>query len=313
MWSDWISELRPKTLFLGSSNCALGCALGLFYSQVNLYTITVSILIVLTGTLLQILSNFANDYGDAITGADKVGKRVGPIRTSMTGAMSLNRLRRGMAVVIICAAITGFLAVFMAAYSDLNVVAWFLFLGVISIIAAISYTVGIAYGYKSLGDFSVFIFFGLLAVLGSQILVTSAGGGGTEFYPDTLLLGCATGFASAMVLHVNNMRDISNDLIANKKTLAVRLGYKLSVIYHVAMLIAVIVLSFYACFLSHKGREFILVFIALIPLIASVVRVAKNVRNSEKIARELRFTVIGTFLHNIAWIIVLIIDYWFYL
>ena len=112
MIKDWIKEARPQTLLLGATNCAVGCGLGFYYGAVNAYNIAAAFLIIVTGMLLQILSNLANDYGDAFKGADGAN-RLGPIRGVMTGAISLNGLKRFMAIVTILLSVTGLSAVYM--------------------------------------------------------------------------------------------------------------------------------------------------------------------------------------------------------
>lgn len=311
MLQDWIVELRPKTLLLGGTNCAVGCGLGFYYGAFNLYNLTAAVLIIVTAVLLQILSNFANDYGDAYRGADRAD-RLGPIRAVMTGSITVRQLRRAMAVVTMLACFFGLIAVVMTLGNDFKILAWFLFAGVIAIVAAIFYTVGMAYGYKGFGDISVFVFFGLLSVLGPQIMITNASGGGTEIYPDALLLAISIGAGSVMVLHVNNMRDAAQDKISGKRTLATRLGTKLSAVYHVILFAIVVLCSFAACFLSHKFWEFAILAVGLTPLMASVFRVVKNSRDAKILAPELKFTSLGNAVHNLAWLIVLTVDFWVY-
>lgn len=311
MLQDWIVELRPKTLLLGCTNCAVGCGLGFYYGAFNLYNLTAAVLIIVTAVFLQILSNFANDYGDAYRGADRAD-RLGPIRAVMTGSITVRQLRRAMAVATMLACFFGLIAVVMTLGNDFKILAWFLFAGVIAIVAAIFYTVGMAYGYKGFGDISVFIFFGLLSVLGPQIMITNASGGGTEIYPDALLLAISIGAGSVMVLHVNNMRDAAQDKISGKRTLATRLGTKLSAVYHVILFAIVVLCSFAACFLSHKFWEFAILAVGLTPLMASVFRVVKNSRDAKILAPELKFTSLGNAVHNLAWLIVLTVDFWVY-
>ena len=311
MLNQWISEARPRTLVLASGNCIVGAALGFYYGAVNLYTLTLALLIVITASFLQILSNFANDYGDAISGADAVG-RLGPMRSIMEGGITLNQLRRGMAVVILCAAFTGFIAVCMAFGNNLDAIALFLFLGVISIVAALLYTIGLAYGYKGLGDIAVFIFFGPLSVICQQIMITADSGGGTDIYPDTIALSVSIGLESVMVLHINNMRDMATDRINGKHTLAVRLGARLSAIYHAILFGIVVLTSFAACYMSHKGTEIAILAITLIPLMASTVRIVRNVSDARLVAAEFKFTILGITLHTLGWIIVLTVDFWYY-
>lgn len=311
MIKDWIKEARPQTLLLGATNCAVGCGLGFYYGAVNVYNIAAAFLIIITAMLLQVLSNLANDYGDAYKGADGAN-RLGPIRGVMTGAISLQGLRRFMAIVTVLLTITGLTAVYMTLGSDPHAFAWFIFLGVISIFAAILYTLGVSYGYRGLGDISVFLFFGVLAVLGPQIMITNASGSGFEVYPDAFMLCVSVGAGSVMVLHVANMRDIAEDTLNGKRTLAVRLGYKLATVYHSSLFVAVAASSFLACFVSHKGWEISILALALIPLAASAYRTIVNVTDGKKVAKELKYTLIGCAIHHFAWIIVLLVDFWVY-
>ncbi len=311
MLHDWMEELRPKTLLLAGTNCAVGCGLGFYYGAFNLYNLAAAFLIVLTAVLLQILSNLANDYGDACRGSDRAD-RVGPIRGIMTGAVTMWQLRRAMAVVIVLACICGLGAVVMTLGGDLRALAWFLFAGVICIVAALCYTVGAAYGYKGLGDLSVFIFFGLLAVIGPQMMISNASGGGLEIYPDSVMIGISLGAGSVMVLHVNNMRDAPQDKISGKRTVASRLGPRWSVVYHIVLFAVMVLFSLSACFRSHKFWEFSILAVALIPLLASVIRVARHVHDPKLLAPELKFTALGNAIHNVAWLIVLTVDFWVY-
>lgn len=308
---DWMSEARPKTLLLGATNCLLGCSLGFYYGNVSLYSILTATMVVLTGVLLQILSNFANDYGDAYKNADGDG-RLGPIRAVMTGNISLALLRKGMAVIILLAAISGFIAVALAVGNNLQVLSWFVFLGVLAILAALFYTVGLSYGYKGFGDLAVFIFFGVVAVIGSQLLITAACDSGLDIYPDTLLLSFSVGASSVMLLHVSSVRDIQEDLSNGKRTLATRLGYKMSGVYLLALFAITALFSLSACFFSHKAWEISILGVALLPLLASTVRTVKHIRDGQLVALERKYTALGITIHNVAWMVVLVLDFWVY-
>ena len=312
MFQLWLNEIRPKTLLLALSNCAVGCFLGFYYGEISFFTILLSVLIVITGVLLQIVSNLANDYGDACKGADGAN-RVGPIRAVMSGGLSLNQLRNGIGVTIIIAVIIGAIAVLMSFYNNIQALAWFLFLGAIAIVAALLYTVGMSYGYKGLGDLSVFIFFGILAVVGPQLMITNVGDMGIVIYPDTVLLCISVGAASVMVLHVANIRDIDEDIQNGKKTIAVRLGKRMAGFYHVFLFVITLAFSIVACCLSHKPWESIILILGLVPLFLSVYRTINHIHEAPLVAKELKHTLIGCFTHNLAWIIVLIVDLGLYL
>ena len=270
------------------------------------------LLIILTGVLLQIVSNLANDYGDACKGADGAA-RVGPIRAVMSGGLSLTQLRKGIGVAILLAVIVGAVAVGMSFFNNINALAWFLFLGAVSIVAALLYTVGMAYGYKGLGDLSVFIFFGILAVVGPQIMLSNASDLGVAVYPDTILLCISVGASSVMVLHVANMRDIDEDFLNGKKTIAVRLGRKMAGFYHAFLFIITVIFSLTACCLSHRAWECAILLVGIIPLFLSAFRAINHVKDPLLVAKELKHTLIGCFCHNVAWIIVICVDFVLYI
>ncbi len=311
MFDDWITELRIKSLLLAFTNCAVGCALGFYYGVVSLYTLSVAVLTVATGVLLQILANFADDYGDAIKNADGPN-RVGPIRAVMIGSISLTQLRKAMGTVTLLATGSGMLMLIMALNSNLEALSWFVFLGVAAVLAAIFYTIGMAYGYKGFGDISVFIFFGLAAVIGSQVIVLAASGQPVDFFPDSCYLGSAIGIQSVMTLHVSAMRDIVEDRITGKKTVAARLGHKMSAVYLLCLFVSSSVLSAIACITSHKLWETAILLLALLPLAASTYRTFVHCEDSNLVARERKFCLIGCAIHNVGWILILIIDFWVY-
>lgn len=226
-FSIWLSTARPKTLPLALASILVGSALAYRYGQ---FDSVITILALLTTTLLQILSNFANDYGDHISGAD-TQERIGPKRAIQHGMITGAQLKTALYVVGILGFSVGVVLISYA-YQSLQDLLIFLGLGVIAIVAAITYTVGKKpYGYLGLGDISVLIFFGFLAVLGTFYLQA-------HFISSVLFLpafGC--GLLSVAVLNINNLRDIEQDRKAGKNTLVVRIGQQNGKRYHLALLV----------------------------------------------------------------------------
>lgn len=224
----WLDAARPKTLPLALVSILTGSVLAYSVGQ---FSLTIAALAFVTATLLQILSNLANDYGDAVKGTDN-DDRLGPMRAIQSGAVSLRTMKQAMVINIVLTMLSGLCLVFYALDSLQSIVS-FIALGVLAIIAAIAYTVGNKpYGYVGLGDISVFIFFGLLGVAGTFFLHTG-------FVETTLILpavGC--GLFAVAVLNVNNMRDIENDQACGKRTVAVRLGQAKSKQYHAVLLVS---------------------------------------------------------------------------
>ena len=223
----WFETARPKTLPLAIASIVTGSALAYYYHQFNG---TIALLALITATLLQIVSNFANDYGDHIKGSD-TEERIGPLRGIQQGAITFSQLRLGLILVTLASMISG-AALIAVACQTWNDVLAFIVLGILAIIASITYTVGKKpYGYMGLGDVSVFIFFGLLGVCGT-------------FYLQSHLLNWAmvlpammSGLLAVAVLNINNLRDIEQDKKSGKNTLIVRIGAVAGRYYHISLLI----------------------------------------------------------------------------
>ncbi|MCS2610987.1 1,4-dihydroxy-2-naphthoate octaprenyltransferase [Halomonas dongshanensis] len=228
--SAWLLAARPRTLPLACASIFLGSGLAV---QEGGFQTAVLVLALVTAILLQVLSNLANDYGDAVSGADDE-RRIGPQRAVASGLLSLDAMRRGMWVAASGAAIAGLLLVWQALGADPLKAALFLLFGVIALAAAVTYTVGVRhyvpYGYRGLGDLAVFVFFGLLGVLGTAYLHAQTLSMGA------LLPAVACGLLCAAVLNVNNVRDIESDAQSGKITLAIRLGRRRAIGYHWGLL-----------------------------------------------------------------------------
>ncbi|PAU35534.1 1,4-dihydroxy-2-naphthoate polyprenyltransferase [Vibrio coralliilyticus] len=229
----WLDAARPKTLPLALVSILTGSVLAYSTHQ---FSWMIAILAFLTATLLQILSNLANDYGDAVKGTDN-DKRLGPMRAIQSGAVTQADMKQAIVINIVLTMLAGLALVFYALDSLQSILA-FIGLGVLAIVAAIAYTVGNKpYGYVGLGDVSVFIFFGLLGVAGTFFLHTGI------VAPLLVLPAIGCGLLAVAVLNINNMRDIENDEECGKRTVAVRLGQKNAKHYH-TMLLAGAVIAF---------------------------------------------------------------------
>lgn len=224
----WIHAARLRTLPLSVAGIIMGSSIALAERDFNG---TVFTLAMLTTLLLQILSNLANDYGDYIHGTDNIN-RVGPQRAVQSGVIKPREMKVAVILVSLLTLLTGTLLIGVA-FNEMLSLRFFVFLilGLASIAAAIKYTVGKKnFGYLGFGDLMVFIFFGLVSVLGSYFLHT------LTFNIWVLLPATTIGLLSSGVLNINNMRDIENDRLFNKKTIPVRLGSEKSKIYHLALL-----------------------------------------------------------------------------
>ena len=246
----WIQAARLRTLPLSVSGIIVGSA----YAHYQGYSDWRIVVLALLTTLgLQVLSNYANDYGDGVKGTD--ANRIGEKRLVAAGVITAEQMKKAVIITAILTFIIALLLIYIAFGKEnfaLSLI--FILLGIGSIGAAIKYTVGkSAYGYSGYGDVFVFIFFGLVSVVGSNFLFT-------HFIDWKLFLpATAIGLLSVAVLNLNNMRDIENDKIAGKNTLVVKMGLENSKKYHEFLILTpfvlmilfslVLKLSFYAMIL----------------------------------------------------------------
>lgn len=235
---DWIYAFRLRTLFLAVSGVVLGAGLALFESEFSIFTFSFALLLAVS---IQILSNLANDLGDYLKGTDTTGKRLGPVRSVQSGKISSRQMYRAVVLTaVFVVAVGAMLLLFSPGASNKTGVYILLAVGVISVLAALFYTMGrYAYGYVGLGDFFAFLFFGPVAVAGTYFLFSG------WLSPLVLLPASGMGLVSTMILNVNNMRDIDNDRNSGKTTVATMLGLKSAKIYHTVLTVALI-----ACFVS---------------------------------------------------------------
>lgn len=224
----WWETARPKTLPLALASIFTGSALG-YWANPQGFNGFVMALCLLTTILLQVLSNFANDYGDHQKGSD-TEERIGPLRGIQKGAISAKELKWGLILMVVASFFSGSFLIGIA-YENLSDLLAFAGLGILAIVAAITYTVGAKpYGYMGLGDISVLVFFGLLGVGGTYYLQTHS------IDSHIILPAIGSGLLASAVLNINNLRDIEQDAKAGKNTLAVRLGAYKGRVYHCILL-----------------------------------------------------------------------------
>ncbi len=237
---SWLEAARLRTLPLALSSILMGCFLAAAHGK---FSWTIAILSVTTTILLQVLSNFANDYGDAVNGKDTEARQ-GPKRAVQSGAITPEAMKKAVILFSLLSLVSGIGLL----YEALKDATWhtfvaFLGLGILAIIAAITYTAGKRpYGYVGLGDLSVLIFFGWVGVLGVYYLHTQT------LDWKLLLPATSCGLFAVGVLNINNIRDIESDTLTGKRSVPVRIGREKAVIYHwsllsIAMLCSVLYLA----------------------------------------------------------------------
>jgi len=264
----WISTMRLRTLPLSIS----GIILASFLAEYNgCFNWEVCILAILTTLSLQILSNLANDYGDGIKGTDNAS-RIGPPRAIQSGKISPEEMFKAIRISILISIGLAFALIFLAfGVKHFLLTILFFLLGIACVVAAIKYTIGSnAYGYRGLGDVFVFVFFGLVSVIGCYVLFAKT-------IDHVVFLPAFTiGLLSMGVLNLNNMRDIVSDEKANKITLAVTLGQKKVKIYHTLLIGLAIVLSALFGILYYTSPYNLIFVVAYIPLLIHIKKVRSN-------------------------------------
>ena len=231
---NWLQAARLRTLPLSIS----GILLGSFIARWRLVHIgenwdwRIFALAMLVTLLYQVLSNFANDYGDGVRGTDRFRDKNAEKRAIASGIILVKQMKMAVISTAILAMIMTIGLLYTAFFSH-YILEFYVFigLGILCILAAVGYTMGKKpYGYLGLGDIMVFIFFGWISVGGSYFLFTKA------WSWDILLPASAIGMLSVAVLNLNNMRDLESDKLAGKNTLALRLGFKRAMIYQIVLM-----------------------------------------------------------------------------
>ena len=295
----WIEAARVRTLPLSVSGIIVGSMYALAYPTDNILTPTEVFnwqlfgFAILTTLGLQILSNFANDYGDGIKGTDNED-RVGPKRAIQSGVISPQAMKRAMIITSVLTFISAVLLIYFAFGKDHIVYSLiFLVLGILAIASAIRYTVGnTAYGYHGYGDLFVFIFFGLVSTLGVNFLYSQQ----LDFA--LCLPAIAIGFLSVGVLNLNNMRDEESDRKSGKNTIVVKIGGAKAKKYHFFLVISAMVLMIVFAILNNFQIDQYIFLVAYFPLTSHLITVYKN-KNPKLLDPELKKLAISTFILSV--------------
>lgn len=288
----WIQAARLRTLPLSVS----GIIVGSFYAMSQSMFNWKIVIFALSTTLgLQILSNFANDYGDGVKGTDNED-RIGPKRAIQSGAITPQAMKRAMIVTSIMTLLSAVLLIYCS-FKDHNLgfSLFFLVLGILAIASAIRYTVGSnAYGYRGYGDIFVFVFFGLVSTLGIYFMFAKT-------FENAYLLflpATAIGFLSVAVLNLNNMRDVTSDKKAGKNTLVVKMGVDKAKIYHYFLVVSAMVLVLVFAYLSDFHFDQYIFIVAYFPLTKHLITVYKT-KDSKALDPELKKVALSTFLLSV--------------
>jgi len=288
--SPWIKAARLRTIPLSVSGILIGSFAN--YPK-DLFNIFIFLLAICTTISYQVLSNFANDFGDGIRGTDK--NRIGPERILQSGLISRMQMKLGIKIAAFISFVFTVTLIIVSFKNEFLNILTFLFLGILAIFSAIKYTMGKnAYGYFGFGDFFVFIFFGIVSVLGSNYLFNS------ELSLDLLLPSLTIGCLSVGVLNLNNMRDLENDKKSKKNTIAVKLGPDKARIYHYFLIcismINVLIFHFKTETSSYFHHFFVIAIIIILIYHIFQVYTVSELKGFDKLLKPL---VLTTFFYSI--------------
>jgi 1,4-dihydroxy-2-naphthoate octaprenyltransferase len=281
--NKWVLGARVKTLPAAVAPVLVGTS---FAPKINWINAGLALIVSL---FLQIAVNFSNDYSDGIRGTD--ANRVGPTRLVASGLASAKAVRRAAFISFATACIAGTLL-------SLNTTLWLILVGVISVLAAWGYTGGKKpYGYLGFGEFSVFVFFGLVATIGSYYVQTQ------QINWEIVLLSVPIGSLSCAILVINNLRDRPLDEISGKRTLAVKLGDQ-KTRYFYGFLLLITQLTLLLAISINRQIAFVVI---CLPLVYQVLRqVLRGAKGEELIAvlgRTARVQLITAVLISLALLI----------
>lgn len=290
-FKSWLIAARLRTLPLAFAGPITGSCMA--YAGHG-FRWAVAIGSIVTTLLLQVLSNFANDYGDFVKGTDR--NRKGPTRALQSNLVTVTEMQKAIYVVSSLALISGSILVFfLAAHLPLWLRMLFFLLGLLAIYAAVRYTIGEKpYGYHGWGDAVVFLFFGLVSTVGTFVLLTGVF--------DTIILfpAISMGLLSTAVLNINNIRDFNEDKQHNKKTIAVFLGLKNARVYHLMLVLMAWVCLLIPVILNYHS-PWQLVFVVTLPFfVKGVLQVFRYVEANE-LNKELKRLALSTFLLSLLW------------
>ena len=272
-WRPWIVAARPPTLWAAVAPVLVGSSLA---EHDGVFSWSAFVAIMAAALLIQIGVNFANDYSDGVRGAD-TPDRIGPTRAVASGLISPQRMRRGVAVAFGAATLIGIYLTVLAGPVILGV-------GVISIVAALGYTGGpVPYGYRGLGELFVFVFFGLVATVGTRFVYDQTA-------PlDAWLGGVVMGCLASAILVANNIRDIETDAAVGKRTLAVMLGRTRTRAAYAGLLVSAFVVTALGAVTATAPPWTALALLAA-PLVVPLVRIVGSVEEGPALIAALKGT-----------------------
>ena len=290
---SWLSAFRLRTLPLSLSGIILGSFIA---KEHGFWDGSIFVFALLTTLFFQVLSNLANDLGDSQKGTDNE-HRIGPMRTVQSGEISQKEMKVAVVIFSVLSLLSAaYLINISAVGMNQEMISIYGVLAILSILAAITYTIGKrAYGYSGFGDVFVFVFFGLVSVLGSYSLFTK------HFNWEVVVPAITIGMLSTAVLNLNNMRDRINDSNAGKITIVVKLGKEKAKKYHMFLILLAI-----ASIILLVGHFGLLQYLFLLPVgfLSAHLRKVFSTQNEKDFDPELKKVALTTFGISILYAII---------
>lgn len=282
-FGTWVKAARLRTLPLSFSCIILGSLLAKFQGS---WDVWILILALLTTLFYQVLSNYANDYGDGVKGTD--ADRKGEARAVASGLITHSQMKKTVVLFAILSFVSGTILSWYALGSEPILASLFTFLGVFAIVSAIRYTVGSkAYGYKGMGDLYVLLFFGWVGVIGSNFLFTHS------FDWSLFLPASSIGLLAVGVLNLNNLRDVEGDIQSGKNTIPARFGRPFGKVYQGVVVLLAVLLSI-AYTYAHANNGWAYLFLLVLPIQTMVVVKSFKAQEAEKFDPLLKPLAIST-------------------
>ena len=286
----WLASARPKTLWAAVAPVMIGAAMA--YSDGGMHLPSL-VMIFASATLIQIGTNFANDYYDFIKGAD-TEHRTGPVRATQAGLVTPSQMRLAFIITFALAVFIGF---FLVRRGGLPI----LLIGVASVICGVLYTAGpFPLAYLGLGEVFVLIFFGPVAVGGTYYLLAST------VNSAVIVAGIAPGLLASAILVVNNFRDFETDKAAAKKTLVVRFGLSFGIAEYIFCIAAACIVPVCLCVLT-ASHYFALLSLLILPFAFGAIRTIRSRPDGETLndllAKTAKLMIIFSILFSVGWII----------
>jgi 1,4-dihydroxy-2-naphthoate octaprenyltransferase len=295
----WIEAMRLRTLPLSVSGIIAGSGMAAVIEKWNPLIFGLAML---TTIGFQVLSNLANDLGDGQKGTDNKN-RVGPKRAIQSGTISVQEMKKGIIICTVISLISAALLIYVSAANlTKELLLFYAVLALLCVLAAITYTVGKnAYGYRGLGDLMVFIFFGLVSVLGVFSLY------GIEFEWLVLFPALSIGFWSVAVLNLNNLRDHENDALSGKITVVVKMGFQNGKNYHAFLVFSGVASWIFTILMFSYLTYNVFLSIALLPAIGLLFHLQKvyQTRIPKKLDPELKKVALLTFFAALLFAVIL--------